>query len=464
MTNALGDTLSSQPDAVAGPRQESARLQALAQVAQASTYGGGLDGVLEAVAEGVKTAFGFDVVLNLYDEALDRYVVRAGVGEGSDQLMGTWSSRAEFEGLLRAKYEVVPDVYFLPHDDGVDVSGLGATYARQAPWRGPGFWHVDDMCLVRMRTSRGKALGILSVDATPDDPVPGLEMFEVLRLFAVVGANAIENAMLMNEVRNLEIERETEKLRRELQEEETLRRALLEIGTRLGTASATVGEEIFDLLTERLDAVVPIRALTIYVMDPGGGILEPTYHSKDEPDDTRAIMSFPVPVGTGATGNAAREGHSILSNVGQPGRAKVDVPGSSAADDHLLAVPVLVEEKVKAVLTLRRPEQEPPFLPEDPHRAEVFAQHVAPMFLLRELAQSRALLAEQVEQLEDLNRLKDEFVANVSHELRTPITAIIGNVMTVAGLGDMLRAEERRELLIAAQRPAKRPTDLPREP
>src|SRR5207248_8434429 len=36
----------------------------------------------------------------------------------------------------------------------------------------------------------------------------------------------------------------------------------------------------------------------------------------------------------------------------------------------------------------------------------------------------------------------------------------IGNVMTVAGLGDMLGAEERRELLIAAERQAKRLAEL----
>jgi signal transduction histidine kinase len=69
-------------------------------------------------------------------------------------------------------------------------------------------------------------------------------------------------------------------------------------------------------------------------------------------------------------------------------------------------------------------------------------------------------LATQVHELQELNRLKDEFVANVSHELRTPLTAILGNIMTVAGLGEMLGADERRELLRAAERQARRLAEL----
>jgi signal transduction histidine kinase len=69
-------------------------------------------------------------------------------------------------------------------------------------------------------------------------------------------------------------------------------------------------------------------------------------------------------------------------------------------------------------------------------------------------------LEAQVQELQELNRLKDEFVANVSHELRTPLTAILGNIMTVAGLGEMLGSDERRELLRAAERQAKRLAEL----
>src|SRR5439155_20964978 len=108
------NSVSAESDSVTWTPQESARLRALVRVAQAGAVSGDLDGVLEAIAAGVKSAFGFNAVLNLYDEDLDRYVVRAGAGEGYDELMGTWSPRAEFEALLLSRYEVVPDVYFLP--------------------------------------------------------------------------------------------------------------------------------------------------------------------------------------------------------------------------------------------------------------------------------------------------------------------------------------------------------------
>jgi signal transduction histidine kinase len=440
-------------------RPEVARLHALAEVA-AAAHEGGLEGVLMAITEGVQSAFGYDGVLNLYDPDTDRYVVRAGVGEGTDELMNTSTKRPDFEALLEPRFEVAPDVYFIPHTHEPDLSKLGAVYQREAAWKGPGYWHTNDMCFVRMRTSQGKALGILSVDATADMPIPTLEQFDVLRLFAMVGANAAENVMLMREVQDLGIEREMQSLRQELQDEVALRRSLLEVGIALGAASSGPSEGIFELLAQRLAAVVPIKSLTIYVTDAVTPVLTPLFHSEDDAPDREAIMSFAIAFGEGATGTAAAERRSVLSNVGQAGRPRVEVPDSTPVDEHLLAVPVLVEERVKAVLTLARTEDEVPFTALDAHRAELFAQHVASAFLLAELAEGRALLSNQVEKLEELNRLKDEFVANVSHELRTPLTAIIGNVMTVAGLGDMLGADERRELLIAAERQAKRLAEL----
>jgi len=254
------------------------------------------------------------------------------------------------------------------------------------------------------------------------------------------------------------LSRNRKRLHKELEEELALRRHLLDIGDRLGAASASSSSDIFPLLAERLSSVVPIKSLTIWAVDHAARRIRALYHSEPEVEDR--VMAHEFPIGDGATGRAVEAGDSVIANDQSGSGAGKYIPGTPQIPEHLLVVPVKVEEQVKVALTLRRNATDPPFLAKDARRASLFGQHLGSAFLLRELAEKRTLLARQVQQLESLNRLKDDFVASVSHELRTPLTAIIGNVDLLWRHADSLSDGDRQQLLASSDRQAKRLKEL----
>jgi K+-sensing histidine kinase KdpD len=69
-------------------------------------------------------------------------------------------------------------------------------------------------------------------------------------------------------------------------------------------------------------------------------------------------------------------------------------------------------------------------------------------------------LRESLDELQEMNRLKDDFVGVVSHELRTPLTVIAGAVKTVRRAKVELPHGERDALLESAERASDRMRDL----
>src|SRR5205814_1341984 len=54
---------------------------------------------------------------------------------------------------------------------------------------------------------------------------------------------------------------------------------------------------------------------------------------------------------------------------------------------------------------------------------------------------------QDISQLREVDRLKDDFISTVSHELRTPTTTVRGGALTLLRRGEQLEADMRRQLL-----------------
>ena len=78
----------------------------------------------------------------------------------------------------------------------------------------------------------------------------------------------------------------------------------------------------------------------------------------------------------------------------------------------------------------------------------------------KELEAENADLSSTVARLEEVDRLKDEFLARVSHELRTPITVVLGMAQTLVGRPDMAATADGQEILQRVVRQGKRLRDM----
>jgi signal transduction histidine kinase len=92
-----------------------------------------------------------------------------------------------------------------------------------------------------------------------------------------------------------------------------------------------------------------------------------------------------------------------------------------------VVAPLMIRDAmVGAVLVANRLDDVSDFENDDARLLETIASQVAVSLENGRLEDSLAQLTALKEQLENLVRSKDEFVASVSHELRTPLTAVVG--------------------------------------
>src|SRR5205823_7680851 len=93
-------------------------------------------------------------------------------------------------------------------------------------------------------------------------------------------------------------------------------------------------------------------------------------------------------------------------------------------------------------------EQKRPFARADIGHAQAFAEQAAIAFTNAQLYQK---LHDAHHQLQELDKLKDQFMITASHELRTPLTAVQGYLELLVQFSNAVSIEQQREFVLKAQ-------------
>lgn len=196
--------------------------------------------------------------------------------------------------------------------------------------------------------------------------------------------------------------------------------------------------------------VVEYRSATLYLADPGTGVLRAAVHDL-RPSGEQGRVSRPIgPSALSAQAFVEARTVSAIYEPSDPEASRAQPPTRLR-----LAVPLLSGDQAFGVVEVESPD------PEAFDRTSID--------LLTSLAQNAALAmknvhlmdeARQVAALKELDRLKDELLATVSHELRTPLGSIKGYSTTLMKHERKLSADERHEFLTIIDEEADRLNEL----
>ena len=257
-------------------------------------------------------------------------------------------------------------------------------------------------------------VGVFSIRNSKVQPFTDRQI-ELVTTFADQAVIAIENVRLFQE-----LEARTRELSRSVGE----LKALGEVGQ---TVSSTLDlQTVLSTIVRHAVQLSGTDCGIIYEYDEATEEFHLRASYQMEQELVQAYQATPLRLGQGATGRAAatKVAVQIADLLQEQEFATRGLRPVLARLGYrsLLAVPLLLEQKIMGALTIYRRDAGN-FSPEIVNLLQTFATQSV-------LAIQNARLYREIEdksrQIEAANRHKSEFLANMSHELRTPLNAIIG--------------------------------------
>ncbi len=274
--------------------------------------------------------------------------------------------------------------------------------------------------------SRRQVLGVLLLyrdlawPFTPED-------LSLAQLFANQAAIAIENARLVGSALELADSLQTAQ----------------NIATRLNRLNDV--RAICDAIGDGLAQLLHYDAYRVYLYQPETEELVETVLGGPAAEYARGDASaLRVRVGEGVTGWVAQHREpQLVNDLNNDPRSRV-IPGTEAdVDESLLAVPLVHDDRLLGVITVTRRGRDR-FRPSHLRVLTILGGQVATAI---ENARLLARERERANVLEELDRLRADFVSTVSHELRTPLTGIIGFTETLLGYWERLDDAKRLDVV-----------------
>jgi PAS domain S-box-containing protein len=181
---------------------------------------------LRTIAEAVREQGWARVVISLRDENLNTTdVVTAGLTPEEEQYLREHQSPGHvWRKRLSSMFErfCLGEFYYLPWSDPLVRKQFKYALASKVPKEDTIDWNPDDLLFVPLRLPTGQVVGIMSIDDPRDGRRPTMESLAPLELFAHQAAVAIENAKLIQQVKEYaqHLEEKVEERTRDLRKSE----------------------------------------------------------------------------------------------------------------------------------------------------------------------------------------------------------------------------------------------------
>jgi signal transduction histidine kinase len=419
------------------------------QIMRRINGGADVGSVLDAVAEGVAQAVGFEVAAISYltrDLTLHISAV-SGSSEAREALLGHTVSLASMEDELGLA-EQWGSLLFIPAERLGDVAtgrippAGGNAHTSSAD---PDRWRPEDTLRSPLRSPAGELLGLLSVDLPIDGRRPDqarralLEMYSDLAGIALHNArraseleeqarlaNAVE-AIHSNATRSLEVTHIIESSVRPIAEAldaDMLWLRTLNDGDRVAGTGARYPQSVRPASAELMEGVIRSAQQAWAQGQVALARIEDNHTSAGSSDGrVEPVLTERLEVAGGRAGWVPRRGRRHDPTDPQQ-RSLVEYLRPMDAQSLLLA-PLGAGPDCLGYLVAVRRTGRPDFSPYEVQAAGQMARNLGQAVLNARLLEREHLL---VGQLEALDRYKSDLISTVSHELRTPLTAITGHL------------------------------------